>query len=293
MRRLLLLGGSPLDMAAPPSPSSLCGRVTPTFPALHLTGLRPGGIGPRTGRRTVDGPGTVPVMDLTYPPEAEEFRTEIAGWLKDNLPEGWGEPGLLHDARGAQGLQRGVDGQALRRRLDLRQLAHRVRRQGPEPAAAGRPERGVRPGRRTAARRLLRRHARRPDDPAVGHRGAEAAVHPRHPEGRDRVVPGVQRARRRLGPGQPQDAGRARRRRVGHQRPEGVDDPGALRRLHLPAGPHRPRRAQARRDLLPPRPDEAAGRRGAARSSRSTARPSSTRSSSPTCAAPRTTSSVA
>jgi hypothetical protein len=34
-------------------------------------------------------------MDLTYPPEAEEFRAEIAGWLKDNLPEGWGEPG--HD----------------------------------------------------------------------------------------------------------------------------------------------------------------------------------------------------
>jgi len=34
----------------------------------------------------------VPVMDLSYPPEAEEFRTEIAGWLKDNLPEGWGSP---------------------------------------------------------------------------------------------------------------------------------------------------------------------------------------------------------
>ena len=37
--------------------------------------------------------GTVSAMDLTYPPEAEEFRSEIADWLKDNLPERWGEPG--------------------------------------------------------------------------------------------------------------------------------------------------------------------------------------------------------
>ncbi len=29
-------------------------------------------------------------MDLDYPVAAEEFRTEIAGWLDSNLPEGWG-----------------------------------------------------------------------------------------------------------------------------------------------------------------------------------------------------------
>ena len=46
----------------------------------------------RRGRRTLDEAGTVPVMDLSYPPEAEEFRTEIAGWLRDNLPEGWDSP---------------------------------------------------------------------------------------------------------------------------------------------------------------------------------------------------------
>ncbi|MCI4355148.1 MAG: acyl-CoA dehydrogenase family protein, partial [Thermoplasmata archaeon] len=28
-------------------------------------------------------------MDLTYPPEAEEFRGEIRSWLEENLPEGW------------------------------------------------------------------------------------------------------------------------------------------------------------------------------------------------------------
>ncbi len=33
-------------------------------------------------------------MDLTYPPEAEEFRAEIRAWLGENLPEGWGEPGF-------------------------------------------------------------------------------------------------------------------------------------------------------------------------------------------------------
>jgi alkylation response protein AidB-like acyl-CoA dehydrogenase len=33
-------------------------------------------------------------MDLTYPPVAEEFRALIAGWLRDNLPDGWGEPGF-------------------------------------------------------------------------------------------------------------------------------------------------------------------------------------------------------
>ena len=32
-------------------------------------------------------------MDLTYPPEAEEFRGIISAWLRANLPRGWGEPG--------------------------------------------------------------------------------------------------------------------------------------------------------------------------------------------------------
>ena len=33
-------------------------------------------------------------MDLDYPPETEAFRTEIRGWLEENLPEGWGTPGF-------------------------------------------------------------------------------------------------------------------------------------------------------------------------------------------------------
>jgi len=33
-------------------------------------------------------------MDLTYPPEAEEFRREIRAWLEENLPEGWFDEGF-------------------------------------------------------------------------------------------------------------------------------------------------------------------------------------------------------
>jgi alkylation response protein AidB-like acyl-CoA dehydrogenase len=33
-------------------------------------------------------------MDLTYPPEAEEFRKEIRAWLEENLPEGWFDDGF-------------------------------------------------------------------------------------------------------------------------------------------------------------------------------------------------------
>ena len=33
-------------------------------------------------------------MDLTYPQDAETFRTEIRSWLEDNLPKGWFQPGF-------------------------------------------------------------------------------------------------------------------------------------------------------------------------------------------------------
>ena len=52
-------------------------------------------------------------------------------------------------------------------------------------------------------------------------------------------MPGLLRAGLRLRPRQPQDVGGARRRRVGDQRPEGVDHPGRRCRLLLPADAHR------------------------------------------------------
>jgi alkylation response protein AidB-like acyl-CoA dehydrogenase len=33
-------------------------------------------------------------MDLQYPPEADEFRTEIRAWLEENLPQGWFDEGF-------------------------------------------------------------------------------------------------------------------------------------------------------------------------------------------------------
>ncbi len=33
-------------------------------------------------------------MDLTFPPETEDFRAEIRKWLEANLPDGWFEPGF-------------------------------------------------------------------------------------------------------------------------------------------------------------------------------------------------------
>ena len=33
-------------------------------------------------------------MDLSYPADAEEFRTEIRAWLEENLPAGWFDEGF-------------------------------------------------------------------------------------------------------------------------------------------------------------------------------------------------------
>ena len=46
------------------------------------------------GRSHRQPAGTVLYVDLTYPPDAEEFRGVISAWLRENLPAGWGEPGF-------------------------------------------------------------------------------------------------------------------------------------------------------------------------------------------------------
>ena len=83
-----------------------------------------------------------------------------------------------------------------------------------------------------------------------------------------------------------------RRRRVGHLRPEGLDHPGAVRRLLLPAGPHRTRTRRSTRASptcwCPC--SRTASRCGASPSP--TAPPSSTRCSSTAPAARSTTSSA-
>ena len=233
------------------------GRARPTI----VTGGRLGQVQarkPGAGGGSPSGPaggtgGSLGPWTSAIPSRPSPSGPRSGKWLTDNLPDGWGTPGFTHDPGREEGVQPRVDQEALRRGMDLRLMAQGVRRQGPLPDGVGGAQRGVRPGRGAAAGRLLRGHAGGPDHPAVGHRGAEEAVHPRHPRRLHLVVPGVLRARRRQRPGLVEDAGRARRRRMGDQRAEGVDHPGPVRRLHLPAGPHRSRRAQARRHLLPAR----------------------------------------
>ena len=201
-------------------------------------------------------------MDLSYTPEAEEFRTEITSWLAENLPDGWFDEGFEMSEDERKAVQRRVAEEALRGGLDLRHLAGRIRRQGAHHDAGRGAGRGVRQCEGADARRLLRRHARRAHAAPMGERGAEEAVPARHPQRHDPLVPGILRAELRFRPRQSQDDCGARRRRMGDQRTEGVDDPGSPRRLLLPAHPHRPERLEARRHLLHPRADAPGRHRG-------------------------------
>ena len=131
--------------------------------------------------------------------------------------------------------------------------------------------------------------------PTIVHFGSDDAAArgaARHPAGHRDLVPGLLRARRRLRPRQREDPGRARRRRVGHHRPEGVDLARALGPVDLRARAHQPRRAEAQGPLVPPRADAASPASRSGRSCRSPATPSSTRPSS-TARAPRPTTSSA
>ena len=82
--------------------STRAGLVDPCFAAHSLSGHR----------------GATPVPEPVSPPSPAGYRrghgprlparsrgvpAEIAGWLRDNLPEGWGERGLRHVPRRAQG----------------------------------------------------------------------------------------------------------------------------------------------------------------------------------------------
>ena len=91
---------------------------------------------------------------------------------------------------------------------------------------------------------------------AFGNRGAEGALPAEDGEPRHLVVPGLLRARRRLRPGLAAHHRRPRRRRLGRQRPEDLDDAGPVRRLDLLPGAHRPDRGEeAARHLAAGLPD--------------------------------------
>ena len=178
-------------------------------------------------------------MDLDYPAEAEPFRAEIRAWLVENLPDDWGTPGFSMTPAEKKAFNEewtkklfeggwicaswpkeyGGKGLALMESVVLNE----------EFARAEAPLRADFFGDTLVG-------------PTILQWGTEEQKQQFIPgsQGHHRLVPGVLRARRRQRPGLAEDPGGARRRRVGDQRPEGLDDPGPVRRLHLPAGPHRP-----------------------------------------------------
>jgi alkylation response protein AidB-like acyl-CoA dehydrogenase len=90
-------------------------------------------------------------MDLGYPPEAEEFRTEIAGWLRENLPEGWGGPDFSMTPEERKRFNEEWTAKLFAGGWICASWPTEYGGKGSEPVATGGPERGVRPCRRAAA----------------------------------------------------------------------------------------------------------------------------------------------
>ena len=84
----------------------------------------------------------------------------------------------------------------------------------------------------------------------VRHAGPAGALGPSHAAGRALVVPALLRTGRGVGPGRAVDAGRAGRRWLVADRPEGLDLDGPPVPVGDLPGPDRPRRPQARRHHL-------------------------------------------
>ena len=96
------------------------------------------------------------VMEIDLGPSAEKFRDELRQWLEANRPEDLdpdaGERGAAAAPDRARGVgpPAGLDRQAGRGRLHVRELARGVRRPRPDRPRGGGHERGVRPGRGAA-----------------------------------------------------------------------------------------------------------------------------------------------
>ncbi len=141
---------------------------------------------------------------------------------------------------------------AVRRRLGGAALAGGARRARRDAHGVGDLLRGARPRPRAAPGQRARHPARRPDPDGVGHGGPEGPLPRTDPVGRGDLVPGVLRARRRLGPRRAQDARRARRRRLAGHRAEGLDQRGAAREVVHARRSNRRRRGQAQGPHLLP-----------------------------------------
>ncbi len=213
----------------------------------------------------------------------EDFRAEARAFLDANADASgprqkfeWGEGSdkvALFEEKTPRAGAAEVDAAKAWRAEDVRRrlrLDHRAR---PSTAAAScpaptsgvyaRPRGAVRTSRTRASSASASAWWRRRSWPTPPPRCKRALPAPAVPR-RHRRLPAVQRARRRLRPRRPADQGRARRRRVGHHRPEGVDVGRAVQRHRRDHLPHRPRPAQAQGPHRLRRRHARARRRGAA-----------------------------
>ena len=203
-----------------PTPTSLLDSHVPSAPEPVESGpgrrcgrggspptLRPSGCA-RVGRQhmSADAPAS---SGRTEDREAAAVRDEVRAWLAENWdPErpllewrglladsGWGCPAWPGSGTGA----------------------------GCAPALVGVVTEEFRAAGRGRHRGRRRRQPGRQHDPGPRLRRAEGHLPPADHHRRAQVVPAVQRAGQRLGPRRPHHPGGAGRRRVGRQRPEGLE----------------------------------------------------------------------
>ena len=194
-------------------------------------------------------------MEIAYTEEQQALKSELRAYYQNLLTpevEQAVGPGGRCRARRAQGGQ--ADGE---RRVARHRLAEGMGR----PGALG--HRAVHLLRRVHAQRGARSHAHhqhgRPHDHEFRHAGAKGVLPPQDPRRGDLLLHRLHRAQLGDGPRLAHHPGRARRRRVRHQRLQDLHQPRRRRRLRLAGHPDRPQRREAQGHLHVRRADGHAG----------------------------------